>query len=58
MRGFRLEGPARKLNAHILVHEIRHWAQIAVTMRQHELAPPGEHDLVLSKSFGPLVKKI
>jgi uncharacterized damage-inducible protein DinB len=58
MRGFRLEGPARKLIAHILVHEIRHWAQIAVTVRQHELAPPGDHDLVFSKSFGPLLKKI
>jgi uncharacterized damage-inducible protein DinB len=40
------------LIAHSLVHEIRHWAQIAVTVRQHELAPPGEHDLVFSKSFG------
>ena len=58
MRGFRLEGPARKLIGHILVHEIRHWAQIAVTVRQHELAPPGEHDLVFSKSFGSLLKKV
>jgi len=57
-RGMRLEGPARKLIAHILVHEIRHWAQIAVTVRQHGLAPPGEHDLLFSKSFGPLVTKI
>ena len=56
--GFRLEGTARKLIGHIIVHEIRHWAQIAVTMRQHELAPPGEHDLVFSKSFGPLLTKI
>jgi len=58
MRGFRLEGPARKLIGHILVHEIRHWAQIAVTVRGHQLAPPGEHDLVFSASFGPLLKKI
>jgi uncharacterized damage-inducible protein DinB len=57
-RGFRLEGPARKLITHIEVHEIRHWAQIAVVVRQHDLAPPGEHDLVFSKSFGPLVHKI
>jgi len=58
MRGIRLEGPARKLIAHILVHEIRHWAQIAVVVRQHELAPPGEHDLVFSNSFGPLLRKL
>ena len=58
MRGVRLEGPARKLIGHILVHEIRHWAQIAIVVRQHDLAPPGEHDLVFSKSFGPLVKKV
>jgi uncharacterized damage-inducible protein DinB len=57
-RGVRLEGPARKLIAHILVHEMRHWAQIAVLVRQHDLAPPGEHDLLFSKSFGPLVRKI
>jgi uncharacterized damage-inducible protein DinB len=56
--GFRLQGSARKLVAHILVHEIRHWAQIAVTVRLHDLAPPGEHDLVFSKSYGPLLTKI
>ena len=56
--GLHLEGPARKLIAHILVHEIRHWAQVAVTIRQHNLAPPGEHDLLFSKSFGPLVRKL
>jgi uncharacterized damage-inducible protein DinB len=58
MRGVRLEGPARKLIGHILVHEIRHWAQIAVVVRQHDVAPPGEHDLVFSKSFGPLIHKV
>lgn len=58
MQGLRFEGSARKLIAHILVHEIRHWAQVAVTVRQHNLAPPGEHDLLFSKSFGPLVRKV
>jgi uncharacterized damage-inducible protein DinB len=57
-RGLHIEGSARKLIAHILVHEIRHWAQVAVTVRQHGLAPPGEHDLLFSNSFGPLVKKV
>jgi len=54
MLGFRFEGSASKLITHILVHEIRHWAQVAVIVRQHNLAPPGEHDLIFSKSFGPL----
>jgi len=55
--GFQIEGSARKLIGHILVHEIRHWAQVALTARQHGLAPPGEHDLLFSTSFGPLVTK-
>jgi uncharacterized damage-inducible protein DinB len=57
-RGIRIEGPARKLIAHILIHEIRHWAQVAVVVRQHDLVPPGEHDLLFSQSFGPLIRKL
>ena len=57
-RGFRIKGPARKLIAHILVHEIRHFAQIAIVVRQHELAPPGDHDLLFSESFGKLVTRM
>jgi uncharacterized damage-inducible protein DinB len=52
-----IQGTARKLIAHILIHEIRHLAQIAFTVRQHDLAPPGDHDLLFSASFGPLVKR-
>ena len=35
----------RKLLFHILVHEIRHWAQIALAVRLAGFAPPGDHDL-------------
>ena len=56
--GFELRGSARKLIAHILVHEIRHWAQVALTIRQHGLVPPGDHDLLFSESFGPLIRKL
>ena len=35
----------RKLTAHILLHEIRHWAQMAFAARTVNVAPPGEHDL-------------
>ena len=50
-RGFHLEGPARKLIAHILVHEIRHWAQIALAVRLAGLEPPGDHDLFYSNAM-------
>jgi uncharacterized damage-inducible protein DinB len=35
----------RKLTAHILLHELRHWAQVAHAARVVHVAPPGEHDL-------------
>ena len=38
----------RKLALHLPMHEVRHWAQIARTAREHDLAPPGRHDLMFS----------
>jgi uncharacterized damage-inducible protein DinB len=35
----------RKLTATILLHEMRHWAQIAYAARAANVEPPGEHDL-------------
>jgi len=35
----------RKLAAHMLLHELRHWAQVAHAARTAGVAPPGEHDL-------------
>ncbi|HEY6510321.1 MAG TPA: DinB family protein [Vicinamibacterales bacterium] len=35
----------RKLVTHMLLHETRHWAQVAHTARTAGIAPPGEHDL-------------
>ena len=57
-RGIHIKGPARKLIAHILIHEIRHWAQVAIVVRQHDLPPPGDHDLLFSESFGKLVTRV
>lgn len=54
----RLAGTARKLVAHILIHEVRHWAQVALAVRQAGHAPPGDHDLCFSQSFGPLFRRI
>jgi uncharacterized damage-inducible protein DinB len=42
---------SRKLLFHILVHEIRHWAQIALAVRLAGLEPPGDHDLFYSSAL-------
>jgi uncharacterized damage-inducible protein DinB len=34
----------RKLLFHILLHETRHWAQIALAVRLAGFEPPGDHD--------------
>ena len=36
----------RKLASHILLHELRHWAQVAYAARVAGIEPPGEHDIV------------
>jgi uncharacterized damage-inducible protein DinB len=41
----------RKLLFHCLLHETRHWAQIALALRRAGLEPPGNHDLFFSKAF-------
>ena len=41
----------RKLLFHILLHEIRHWAQIALAVRLAGFAPPGDHDLFFSSAL-------
>jgi uncharacterized damage-inducible protein DinB len=35
----------RKLAVHILLHEVRHLAQLAYAARIAGLEPPGSHDL-------------
>lgn len=42
---------ARKLLFHVLVHEIRHWAQIALAVRLAGFEPPGQHDLFYSRAL-------
>ena len=41
----------RKLLFHCLLHETRHWAQIALAIRRAGLDPPGNHDLFYSRAF-------
>jgi uncharacterized damage-inducible protein DinB len=47
----RYEMTPRKLLFHILVHEIRHWAQIALAVRLAGHQPPGDHDLFFSRAL-------
>jgi uncharacterized damage-inducible protein DinB len=41
----------RKLLFHCLLHETRHWAQIAFAIRRAGLEPPGNHDLFYSRAL-------
>ena len=41
----------RKLLFHILLHETRHWAQIALAVRLAGFEPPGDHDLFYSSAL-------
>jgi uncharacterized damage-inducible protein DinB len=41
----------RKLLLHIGLHELRHWAQISLGVRQAGLTPPGNHDLFYSTAL-------
>jgi uncharacterized damage-inducible protein DinB len=41
----------RKLLFHIQMHEVRHWAQIAASVRNAGFEPPGDHDLLSSSAM-------
>lgn len=41
----------RKLLFHCLLHETRHWAQIALALRRAGFEPPGNHDLFYSSAM-------
>jgi uncharacterized damage-inducible protein DinB len=41
----------RKMLFHIVLHETRHWAQIALAIRVTGIEPPGDHDLFYSRAL-------
>lgn len=51
VRGQQWPMTARKLLFHILIHEIRHWAQISLAVRLGGQEPPGDHDLFFSSAL-------
>ena len=49
--GEHFEASGRKIVLHALIHEVRHWAQVARVMRERGFAPPGRHDLLESTAL-------
>jgi uncharacterized damage-inducible protein DinB len=41
----------RRLLTHILLHEVRHLAQVALAARTAGIEPPGQHDLIYFAEF-------
>jgi uncharacterized damage-inducible protein DinB len=41
----------RKLATHVVLHEVRHLAQLALAARTAGIAPPGEHDLLFCPDY-------
>ena len=41
----------RRLLMHVMLHEVRHFAQLALAARAAGVAPPGEHDLFYFAEF-------
>ncbi len=46
-----LRSSRRKLYIHIYVHAVRHWAQIATLLRQHDLKPDWQLDFLMSTAI-------
>jgi uncharacterized damage-inducible protein DinB len=51
VRGQTYRMTSRKMLFHTLLHEIRHWAQIALAVRLAGYEPPGDHDLFFSAAL-------
>ncbi len=41
----------RKLATHVVLHEVRHLAQVAHAARAAGVEPPGEHDLIFCPAY-------
>jgi uncharacterized damage-inducible protein DinB len=49
--GTEFRATVRKIVLHALMHEVRHWAQLARIMRERGFVPPGGHDLLESQAL-------
>ena len=52
LTGGRLRLSRRKLAAHVLLHGVRHWAQLASHLRAAGRPGPGRHDIAFSDALG------
>lgn len=48
---FNVKAPIKKFVIHVLVHEIRHWAQVALLLRAAGYEDLGEHDFINSDAI-------
>jgi uncharacterized damage-inducible protein DinB len=46
-----LSASARKIVVHLLLHGVRHWAQLATTLRQQGRATDWPHDILMSDAL-------
>jgi uncharacterized damage-inducible protein DinB len=46
---FQIKAPVRKFIIHVLIHEVRHWAQVALLLRQAGYEDLGDHDFIISE---------
>lgn len=46
-----LTASTRKIVVHLLLHGVRHWAQLATTLRQHGHATDWPHDILMSDAL-------
>lgn len=46
-----LKASARKIVVHLLLHGVRHWAQLATTLRQQGHATDWPHDILMSDAL-------
>ncbi|HYX67666.1 MAG TPA: DinB family protein [Terriglobales bacterium] len=48
---FRVEASRRKMLGHVLLHSLRHWAQLATVLRQHGYKTDWQHDFIFTEAL-------
>ncbi len=48
---FRVEASRRKMLGHVFLHSLRHWAQLAMAMRQHGFKTDWQHDFIFTEAL-------
>lgn len=56
--GYSLQASPRKIVVHVLMHEIRHWAQIATALRFNGLTTGEMHDFIISPVLGGGLRRV